>query len=100
MQLQSIKLPFHRYNWELKRQKLEHNREYWTKKIERNIASDRDNDFKLFAMNWIPLNFWGQEIKKHISECVETVEDLVLELQIIQLDAMIENDNVSFEEMD
>lgn len=29
---------FHGYNWEVKKQKLGHNREYWIKKIERNMA--------------------------------------------------------------
>ena len=41
---------FHGYNWEIKKQKLGHNREYWIKKIERNMARDRENDFKLIAM--------------------------------------------------
>lgn len=42
---------FHGYNWEIKKQKLGHNREYWIKKIERNMARDRENDFKLIAMD-------------------------------------------------
>lgn len=81
---------FHGYNWEIKKQKLGHNREYWIKKIERNMARDRENDFKLIALNWIPIHFWGQEIKKHTEECVQAVEDLIFELRMNQFDAMID----------
>ena len=81
---------FHGYNWEIKKQKLGHNREYWIKKIERNMARDRENDFKLIAMDWDPMHFWGQEIQKHTEECVQAVEDLIFELQMSQFDVMID----------
>ncbi len=81
---------FHGYNWEVKKQKLGHNREYWIKKIERNMTRDRENDFKLIAMDWIPLHFWGQEIQKHKGEWVQAVEDLIFELRMNQFDAMID----------
>ena len=63
---------------------------YWIKKIERNMARDRENDFKLIAMGWVPMHFWGQEIQKRTEECVEAVEDLIFELQMMQFDGMIE----------
>lgn len=77
---------FHGYNWEIKKQKLGQNREYWIKKIERNIARDLETDFKLIAMNWVPMHFWGQEIQKHVDQCVEAIEDLIFELQLAQFD--------------
>ena len=80
---------FHGYNWEVKKQRLGHNRDFWIKKIERNMARDRENDFKLIAMDWVPMHFWGQEIKNRTDECVEAVEDLIFELQIMQFDDMI-----------
>ena len=73
---------FHGYNWEIKKQKLGHNREYWIKKIERNMARDRENDFKLIAMDWVPMHFGVQEIQKRTEECVGAVEDLIFELQM------------------
>ena len=82
---------FHGYNWEIKKQKLGHNREYWIKKIERNMARDRENDFKLIALDWVPIHFWGQEIQKHTEECVKAVEDLIFELRVSQFDAMIDS---------
>ena len=90
---------FHGYNWEVKKQKLGQNRDYWIKKIERNMERDRETDFKLIALDWIPMHFWGQEIQKHLAECVEAVEDLIFELQIGQFDAMIEDSKDCFEEI-
>lgn len=48
---------FHGYNWEIKKQKLGQSRDYWIKKIERNMERDRENDFKLLAMEWVPMHF-------------------------------------------
>ena len=52
------------------------------------MARDRENDFKLIAMDWIPMHFGGQEIQKHTGECVQAVEDLIFELQMSQFDVM------------
>lgn len=81
---------FHGYNWEIKKQKLGHNREFWIKKIESNMRRDRGNDLELVAMDWIPIHFWGQEIQRHTMKCVEAVEDLILELKLSQFDDMID----------
>ena len=48
---------FHGYNREIKKQKLGQSRDYWIKKIERNMERDRENDFKLLAMEWVPMHF-------------------------------------------
>ena len=69
---------FHGYNWEIR-------------KIERNMARDRENDFKLIAMDWVPMHFWGQEIQKRTEECVGAAEDLIFELQMMQFDGMIDD---------
>ena len=73
---------FHGHNWEIKKQKLGNNREYWIKKIERNMARDRENDLKLIAMDWVPIHFWGHEITKQPDECVEAGEAFILALKI------------------
>ena len=73
---------FHGYNWEVKKQKLGSNRDYWIRKIERNKERDRENDLRLIAMDWIPVHFWGQEILKNLNGCVGAIEDLVLELRV------------------
>ena len=54
------------HNWEIKKQKLGNNREYWIKKIERNMARDRENDLKLIAMDWGSYTFLGaRDTKAH-----------------------------------
>ena len=60
--------------------------------IERNMARDQENDFKLIALDWVPIHFWGQEIQKHTGECVEAIEDLIFELRMSQFDAMIDEE--------
>lgn len=82
---------FHGYNWEIKKQTLGHNREYWIKKIERNMTRDQENDFKLIAMDWIPIHFWGHEIQKRTTDCVNAVEDLIFELKMQPFDDIIDN---------
>lgn len=80
---------FHGYNWKIKKQKLGHNREYWIKKIERNIDRDRETDLKLVALGWIPIHFWGHEIQHRTNDCVEAVENLIFELQFLQFNDII-----------
>ena len=68
---------FHGYNWEIKKQKLGHNREYWIKKIERNRNRDYENDKKLLFLGYTVLHFWGQDISKHTDECLQTIEEAI-----------------------
>ena len=70
---------FHGYRWNIKKNRLDTNKDYWIKKIERNIARDQKVDSDLIAMGWIPIHFWGYEIKKHLPQCIETIEDCILE---------------------
>lgn len=85
---------FHGYDWEIKKQRLGRNREFWIKKIERNMARDRENDFKLIAMDWIPVHFWGQDILKNTSGCIEAIDDLCFELQMAVFDVTIDQETV------
>lgn len=73
---------FHGYNWEVKKQRLGKNKEYWINKIERNMARDREDDRKLIAMGWVPVHFWGQDILENISGCMDAIDDLRFEMQI------------------
>ena len=47
------------------------------------MARDRENDFRLIAIDWVPIHFWGQEIQKNTEKCVEAIEDLIFELQMM-----------------
>jgi len=68
---------WHGKDWEQKKARLKNNREYWIRKIERNI--ERDNRFtsELKDQGWHVLRFWENEIKADINNCVDIVISLI-----------------------
>lgn len=68
---------FHGYNWDEKRKKLKSNREYWIKKIERNMQRDRLNEQELKFLGWTIIRFWGFEINKNTNECVKIIKEAI-----------------------
>jgi DNA mismatch endonuclease (patch repair protein) len=64
---------WHGYKWEEKKPKIKANREYWIKKIERNMARDLKNQELLEEMGYTVLRFWEQEIKKELDKCVAII---------------------------
>ncbi len=55
----------------------ETNREYWTRKIARNIARDWRYDEMLAQEGWLVLRIWGHELKKRadLSEVATRIAD-------------------------
>lgn len=75
---------WHGKNWETRKGRLKSNREYWTEKIEENMARDLRNDRALQAMGWKVLRFWEKDVKRDVEGCVSAVlqaiaEELVLD---------------------
>lgn len=68
---------WHGENWEIRKQKLKSNRDYWIEKIEENIARDRRNDKLLMEMGWIPLHFWEKDVNNNLQKCVDKIVDAV-----------------------
>ena len=64
---------WHGYDWENRNQRIKSNRDYWVPKIERNMARDREDTEALQRDGWLVLRFWEWQIRKHLSECVESV---------------------------
>ena len=60
--------------WENKKNEIKSKREFWIPKIERNMQRDIEVTEKLQSENWIVLRFWGNEIKKDLTECADTIE--------------------------
>jgi len=50
------------------------NTEFWTNKLKRNVERDKKVNKKLLDEGWIVLRFWEQDIRKNVSECVDTIE--------------------------
>ena len=70
---------FHGKNWEILKLRLEKgkNPDYWIKKIERNRSRDFETDKKLLFLGYTVIHFWGQDIKKHTNECLQTIEEVI-----------------------
>lgn len=64
---------WHGYNWEEKKRKILNNKEYWVKKIEKNIERDKENTKKLSNMGYKVIRFWEHEIKTDINKCVNEI---------------------------
>ena len=63
------------------RPKLEnsHNSEFWISKISRNRERDDEINKKLLFEGWTVIRFWGNDIKKHLDDCVKVVDEAVFE---------------------
>lgn len=68
---------WHGENWEERKAKLKHNREYWIEKIEENMARDKRVDAQLQELGWIPIHFWEKQVLKNTDECVNTILELI-----------------------
>ena len=56
---------WHGYNQPDSKKYLHHNRDYWIKKIEYNIAHDKEVNEKLEKDGWTVLRFWSRELLKN-----------------------------------
>lgn len=65
---------WHGFNWENAKSEIKSNRDFWVQKIEKNMARDCRVNAALDALGWTTFRFWGHEIKKNLSGCVDRVE--------------------------
>ncbi len=49
------------------------NKEFWQKKLKRNVERDKEVNDELTDMDWVVLRFWESDIKKDLKKCVKTV---------------------------
>ncbi len=66
---------WHGKNFEVNKAKLHSNLDYWIPKIERNIARDEEVNVHLKAEGYTVIRFWGEEINKNLSGCVDKIEE-------------------------
>lgn len=55
------------------------NNDYWVKKIERNIARDKEVNKTLRKEGWTVIRIWSKDLKKNLSEHVERIWNIVQE---------------------
>ena len=70
---------WHGYNWEERKLDFKSNQDFWIPKIERNIQRDKEVTSKLKADGWAVLRFWGNDIKKNLSECADRIEKAIFD---------------------
>ena len=70
---------WHGKDWEVRKERLQRNREYWIEKIEENLARDIRVDKELCATGWTPIHFWSKEVLKDTEGCVSDILALVIE---------------------
>lgn len=66
---------WHGKDWEIRKESIKTNREYWIKKIERNMKRDKKVSEELEAEGWKVIRFWGKDILKKTECCVQEIEN-------------------------
>jgi DNA mismatch endonuclease (patch repair protein) len=67
---------WHGRNWKTRKVKLErgHNTNYWIRKIEWNVAHDRERSRDLQAAGWLMLRIGESEVHSNVGEVVRRIE--------------------------
>ena len=60
---------WHGYNWEDKKKEFKTNRNFWIRKIEKNILRDDKVTSTLKSEGWCVIRLWGHEIHRHPNKC-------------------------------
>lgn len=68
---------FHGKDWEIQKQRIKTNKEFWIKKIEGNMKRDILVNETLKKEGWTVLRFWGEQIKKDINQCVDNILKII-----------------------
>lgn len=56
-------------------EQIDTNKDYWRKKLARNVERDREVNDELTAAGWLVLRFWESDIRKDLDGCVEKIEE-------------------------
>jgi len=64
---------FHGKDWGTNKARIKTNTEFWHNKIEGNIKRDNLVNETLLKDGWKVIRFWGNDIKKKIDFCMETI---------------------------
>jgi DNA mismatch endonuclease (patch repair protein) len=64
---------FHGKNWEIDRQRIKTNTEFWHKKIEGNIKRDELVNEALMKDGWKVFRFWSMDVKNKLDFCLDNV---------------------------
>ena len=65
---------WHGFDWNNKRLEIKTNKEFWLKKIERNMERDSEVTAALLQDGWLVVRLWGHDILKKPEECRSIIE--------------------------
>lgn len=65
---------WHGYDWEVRKQDIKSNQDFWIKKIEGNIQRDVTVNKILKDQGWKVVRFWGKDIQKNLDACINKIE--------------------------
>ena len=68
---------WHGKDWKEKKSKITSNRDFWIKKIEKNMQRDAETSQALRNNGWLVFRFWGKDIEKHASEIAEKIYNAI-----------------------
>jgi DNA mismatch endonuclease (patch repair protein) len=57
------------------------NGKFWIEKISKNRLHDEEVNKELLYEGWTVLRFWGDDIKKHVDDCVKVIEETIFDLK-------------------
>ena len=72
---------FHGKSWDDTAKRPKSNAEFWSQKIQRNMARDREVNAYLTRQGWTVLRFWSEDIKKSLPEVMRIIGDAIQEKQ-------------------
>ncbi len=64
---------WHGFDWENRKNDIKTNKEFWIRKIEKNIARDLEVNKYLDEHGWKVIRFWGKEIKSNTYACADII---------------------------
>ena len=68
---------WHGFDWKNNKEKFKSNKDYWIKKIERNMERDKKVNCYVKEAGWCVLRFWGREIEHNVEVCLEKIEKIL-----------------------
>ena len=73
---------FHGKDWSALEERLRTSEkgQYWIDKIKRNMERDNEVDKELRFLGWKVIRFWGNDIKRNLTDCIRAIEEAMSEL--------------------
>jgi DNA mismatch endonuclease (patch repair protein) len=68
---------WHGYDWDKAKAEIKTNRDFWIKKIERNMERDREVNEALRKLGWEVIRFWEHEIINDPEICLSRIMNAV-----------------------